>query len=123
MDPERQHLEWVRQAQAILRQVRQLLLSPTPQSLEHSAPHLEAAAGCLKALEHALRAGAAPPRQSVLPELSELRRQVLLVQALLQQAGAFYVGWARLLAATLGGYTPQGEPAVPPAVRRLSMEG
>ncbi len=113
----------LRRARAHLKELHSLLVAPTPESLEESVPRLQAAAECLRNVEGALRSGTAAARPTLLPELSELKRQVSLVQALLQQAAGFYFGCARLLAATAVAYTASGEPAVPAPPRRLRLEG
>lgn len=115
-------LDWIRQAQASLGEARRLLLSPTPESLEESAPHLKSAAGALEALEGALHLGGGSPKQVLLPELSHLRRQLSAVHGLLGQAGGFYLGWARLLAGT-DGYTAEGRQTPAPPAPRISLEG
>ena len=118
-------IERVRGARRKLRQVRQILMTPSPEQLGECGPVLEEAADLLGSL---LEGGMSSARDS-LPgpllqeELQVLRRELTVVTALMQQAAGYYLGWAQMLGAAIGGYTNHGD--VPPLVveSRLSVEG
>ncbi len=107
-------------AQAAVEAARTLLLAPTAEALDRSVPHLECALSCLNTVQTAWRA---KPDGGVPPGLQKLRQSVNRAVALFQNAGGFYLGWAERLALLNGGYNAQGEPAVPSANGKLSVEG
>lgn len=118
-------IERVRGARRKLRQVRQILMTPSPEQLGECGPVLEEAADLLGSL---LEGGMSSARGSLpVPllheELQVLRRELTVVTALMQQAAGYYLGWAQMLGAAIGGYTNHGD--VPPLVveSRLSVEG
>ena len=118
-------IERVRGARRKLRQVRQILMTPSPEQLGECGPVLEEAADLLGSL---LEGGMSGTRGSLLvpllrEELQVLRRELTVVTALMQQAAGYYLGWAKMLGAAIGGYTNHGD--VPPLVveSRLSVEG
>ena len=126
-------IERVRQARRKLRQVRQSLMTPSPEQLGECGPVLEEAADLLGSL---LEGGMSTARGAILrsefryesrleltDELQVLRRELTVVTALMQQAAGYYLGWAQMLSAAASGYTNQGD--VPPLAveSRLSVEG
>lgn len=121
-ETEATELEWVRQAQASVEEAERLLLSPTVRSMQESAPRLEQAVRCVQALESSLR-NKKKPNPELAAALTALRTEIGRANALLERAGAFYAGWARLLYAAACGYDSRGEPASPGAIRRVSVEG
>ena len=91
-------LERVMQARRSLEKVRIKLLRPTVEALDSSAGDLLAAVDSLQRLELDLasrgrRAGSERPLEL---EISAMRRELLNVTALLESAGKFHEGWARL---------------------------
>ncbi len=130
-------IERVRQARRKLRQVRQILLTPSPEQLGECGPVLEEAADLLASLLKDGMSSARGPirlmelRQELRPELrlelgaelQVLRRELTVVTALMQQAAGYYLGWAQMLGAAISGYTSEGE--VPPLAveSRFSVEG
>ena len=118
-------IERVRGARRKLRQVRQILITPSPEQLGECGPVLEEAADLLGSLLVSGMSGARGPLPG--PELHEelkvLRRELTVVTALMEQAAGYYLGWAQMLGAAVGGYTNRGD--VPPLTveSRLSVEG
>src|SRR5580698_8544809 len=95
-----QEVERVRQARCILERMRGRLLRPTFDALDSSARDLNLAVECLKQLDVSLKSpiwqGLA--RRKIEAEVVTLRRAVRSVEELLQNAGKFYAGLARLMA-------------------------
>ncbi|MEO8128410.1 MAG: hypothetical protein ABI822_15020 [Bryobacteraceae bacterium] len=120
-----QALERTRSARRKLWQVREKLLSPSPEQLAGCGPELEEAADLLGLLiEDGAGHSGVPVRQRELrDELQQLRRDLAVVTALMEQAARYYLGWAQMLGAAVGGYTSLGD--VPPLTveSRLSLEG
>lgn len=130
-------IEQVRQARRKVRQVRQILLTPSPEQLGECGPVLEEAAGLLGSLLKGAIGGAwDPPAGSELPgqlrgelhselgdELQVLRRELSVVTALMQQAAGYYLGWAQMLGAAIGGYNNQGDVPSLAVESRISVEG
>ena len=122
-------IEQVRQARWKLRQVRQILMTPSPEQLGECGPVLEEAADLLGSLLDGGISSARGPllrsdlRSDLRNELQLLRRELTVVTALMQQAAGYYLGWAQMLGAAIGGYNNRGD--VPPlAVQsRLSVQG
>jgi hypothetical protein len=106
----------VRAATVSLRAVREMLLRPTPESLEECGPVLEDAARLMAAI----RASDVPDMR---PDIDALRRELNVVSALMHQASSFYFGWAQILGAAIGGYRPGGQTASVPARGQISIEG
>jgi hypothetical protein len=106
----------VRAATASLRAVREMLLRPTPESLEECGPVLEEAASLLRSIGPC-------DVPDIHPDLDTLRRELNVVSALVRQASAFYFNWAQILGAAIGGYTPDGQTMSVPSAGRISMEG
>jgi hypothetical protein len=94
-------LDKAKQARRSLEKVRLKLLSPTLQAMDSSASELGLAVDCLKTLEVGFISGRrlTPEWRRLLElEMMGLRRELREVNALLQGAGKFYQGWARLVA-------------------------
>jgi len=111
--------EAVREAQAGVAEAQSQLLAPTAQAVESTWLPLERAAGALRRLIECLRVGVGREARA---EVEGLGREIARLRALLEGAAALRLGWARRLA-TACGYTAQGEPALPPVTRRVSVEG
>ncbi len=96
--------------------MREMLLRPTPETLEDCGPVLEEAAGLMSGIEPS-------EVQGLRPELDKLRRELSVVSALMQQAAGFYFDWSQILGAAIGGYAPHGRTMTVPSAGRISMEG
>ena len=78
-------------------------------------PSLESVNACRLELEAAIQLVSEAPkcvevRDSILAmEVRALQREVDQVRRLLRQAAELYLGWASMLAAAAGGYSPHGE--------------
>ena len=125
-----QPLELIEQARAALGQVREMLLAPTPTSLDRCARPLAEATDRLQRLKSYLEAQG--DAQNLLPDARgqpwkplarELQREVSDLRKLLGQAGAFYLGWARILLSASGSYTANGAMTAPADSGTLRMEG
>jgi hypothetical protein len=121
-------LESVRQARRSISAIRLRLLKPTVESLDACAPHLHNAVESVHRLQHRLggRESQSPGSRGTLPkELSELRRALSQVTALMRNAAGFYGALVRLLSPRdddSTGYDPSG--AVSPRARpTLQFEG
>jgi hypothetical protein len=119
----RSHLRAARES---LSAVEAAVQKPTPVLWEDAAPRLQHAAGLLGAAERALAGMPAIPldlRAEIRADVQALARDIRRVDALMRAAAEFYTGWAQLLGAVLGGYSPSGEvlPLSPSA--RLSLRG
>ncbi|HLH40754.1 MAG TPA: hypothetical protein VKX39_16510 [Bryobacteraceae bacterium] len=89
--------------------LRQALLSPSPEEIERCLPGLAEAAVCLGQIEGALRGEAADP--ALAGELQALKRDLEMIGRMIRHSAAFYRGWANLLGAAAGGYTAKGQAA------------
>ena len=126
-------IERVRQARRKLRQVREVLMTPSPEQLGECGPVLEEAADLLGSLLDLGMSSARGPvlrrelrvelRRELGDELQDLRRELTVVTALMQQAAGYYLGWAEMLSAAISGYTSQGEVPLLEVESRLSVEG
>jgi hypothetical protein len=113
----------LREARTALEEVRKLLLTPTPSSVEACAGPLQAAVANMVDVERELRAeGAVEANRleagdNVVPgvriELEYLRRELKRVSALLEQASTIHRNWASVLGLFGSGYTAAGQPARP----------
>lgn len=110
-------LEQVAAARAALEQARMLLEKPSPKALEDCGPPLTGAAEALRKLK--TRVGAPPPGHAV---VRGLQKDLEEVRGLLEQAGAFYLGWSRILESAAGAYDADGSWRVP-AGQSLSVSG
>jgi hypothetical protein len=96
-------LKRIANARQCLARVHANLLCPTPASLDRSAGDLQVAIRCLQKIETRLGSaeGSQPAANPALhKQILELRSELVQVNALLQGAGKFYEGWARLLASS-----------------------
>lgn len=99
------------------------LLVPTPEKLEEVAGELERAESRLRELLRPAGAPGAGPPGTEPHALRQLRRQVGRVAALLENAGALRLGWARVLGVMIAGYTSRGEPVPLEAPAGIVIEG
>ncbi len=99
MQDGRAELNRVKEARRIVQKVRDRLMHPTIDAMDRGAAELGAAVDCLASLETALRFSGRDRRwPGVEAELARLRREMQSVQELVEGAGKFYAGWARLIA-------------------------
>jgi hypothetical protein len=107
-------------------QACELLLTPSPGSLDRCSRVLEAAVHQLAEPQPQL---GAPMNASgigdaaVLAETYRLRRAVRRAASLLEGANGFHLNWSRLRDAMTGGYTRRGDPAPVPRGSRISIRG
>lgn len=130
MNQQSRPLRLIQEAREALGEVREALLTPTPHTAEHCAVPLIEAAQRLRALrsEWDPGHGAHSPhpchisaeRQRV---VAELLQEFEEVRKLLQQAGAYYLGWSSILLTTMAGYDQNGEAALPEGYSSLTVEG
>ncbi|HTR36366.1 MAG TPA: hypothetical protein VMH80_10715 [Bryobacteraceae bacterium] len=102
----------VKAARRIVEKVRGRLMHPTIDAMDRGAAELSAAVQCLALLEAVLQSEVPESRWPGLGgELARLRLEVRNVQDLLEGAGKFYAGWARLIAPDRApaNYTPEGK--------------
>lgn len=116
-------MELVHRARSGVREMRDLLLRPTPDAVERCAGHLEEAIGMVQRLEGFLDEPGAEAPEVIRAELMELRYELKQARALLAQAFEAHAGWYRLLAAMLGGYSREGKPALANAGNSFAVEG
>jgi hypothetical protein len=88
----------IREARRIIERMRDRLLHPSFESLKDSAADLRVAAECIRRLDAKSAVWRGVQKKALEAEVTGLRRDVGLVEALLTNAGRFYAGWARLLA-------------------------
>ncbi len=116
------------QVRMVLDQVRKLLLTPTPATLSRCCRPLEKAAAHLRRLKSQLEPlpengdGAVRISEQVRNDIRLLERDLGDVRNLLRQAGAFYLGWSRILLSASSTYDASGE-MTPLAGGRLSVRG
>jgi hypothetical protein len=124
-----QEVERVRQARCILERMRGRLMRPTFESLDASAADLELAVECLRQLDISLQSPIwhGLTRRKVETEVVGLRLALRSIQELLNNAGRFYAGLARLLAPddAPANYTSAGALAAVPHLvdRGVLLEG
>jgi hypothetical protein len=119
-------VERIRGARRKLRQVRQILMTPSPEQLGDCGPVLEEAVALLGCLMESRKSGdqiPAPKNELLMDEVQVLRRELSVVTALMQQAAGYYLGWAQMLGAATGGYNNHGEAAPVTGGSQLSVEG
>jgi hypothetical protein len=96
----------------------ELLVSPSPGSLDRCSRVLEAA---VHRLAESHPQPGAP--KAVLGEAYRLRAAVRRAASLLEGANGFHLNWSRLRDAMTGGYTGRGDPAPVPRGSRISIRG
>ena len=109
----------IKTARGRLQEFRLKLLTPSVGALESGSADLMVAVECLTQLEPVLasRPRSASVDRALHAEVAGLRRELQQVNALMDGAGKFYEGWARLLSsasddATVN-YTANGKPGAP----------
>jgi len=99
----------------------ELLVTPSPGSLDRCSRVLEAAVQQLAESQPQLRRGVGDP--TVMGEAYRLRAAVRRAASLLEGANGFHLNWSRLRDAMTGGYTGRGDPAPVPRGSRISIRG
>lgn len=97
VNADRTEFEQLRGARGALKRVRRALLQPTRENLETAAEALGTAVQLATAAETAWRHGLVRS-SAMVSEIQTLRRELRCVAALVHGAGAFFSGWARLIA-------------------------
>jgi hypothetical protein len=114
----RSNLKTARQHVAALRQA---LLAPSPEEIERCLPGLAEAATCLGRSEASLRTETADAQFAA--DLKNLKLDLNMVSRMIRHSAAFYRGWAGLLGAAAGGYSPDGRPKELSVAGTLSVRG
>ena len=110
--------DWHERLFSHLREVRHLMLAPSPCALEQCRPLLERLHSDLEAVLVETRR---EPR--LMQVLFEVRRQLAGLSRLLETAARFYNGWQRVRDCLAGGYDVMGEPVHVAISSRISVEG
>lgn len=115
MPGERTQLAQLREARRIMARMRDRLLDPTFEALRDCANDLGQVRECLQRLDAQSAVWKGASRPALEAEVTEIRRSVRCVEALLANAGRFYAGWLRLLKGDQGppNYTAAGPLARP----------
>jgi len=113
-----QKLETIRRARSNLDKLRTKLLRPTPQTLDAGLRDIQAAVNCMQVLELDLASGhcSAGLELGLGPQLRALKGDLQQSVALLEAAGKFYQGWARLISTgeeEPAGYDSRGKAGTP----------
>jgi hypothetical protein len=112
-------LQKIKTARGSLQEFRLKLLTPSVGGLESGSADLMVAVECLTQLEPVLasRPRSASVDRALRTEVAGLRRELEQVNALMDGAGKFYEGWARLLSSAsddaTANYTANGKPGAP----------
>jgi hypothetical protein len=112
----------VRQLQAVVRNAREQLTSPTIENLDYCRCRMDEAADAFRQLQAAMPAGSRKPDAVLSASLSELRAEIARVGMLLDSAAAFHAGWMQRAGSMVSGYTDKGTPALPEGRRRVILE-
>ena len=116
-------MELARRARSGVKEVRALLLRPTPQAVRDCAAHLEEAIATVRNLEGELGQPGVESPQALRSEVAELRQELDQARALLDQAFRAHAGWYHLLSGMLGGYSREGTPTPAQPACRWAIEG
>jgi hypothetical protein len=116
----------VREARHGVAEIEAALQQPALGVWDKAGPGLEHAAAVLADVERSLSATdlvSLEVRGEIKVEIQALARDIRRINALMRAAAEFYTGWAQLLSATLGGYTPAGTVARLATPARVSVRG
>jgi hypothetical protein len=119
-------MEGLAKAQAEIAQVRQLLLSPSPEALDQCMPFLQSAIAQINSHRLGLLKRAPDQRelnQTKLNQALQLRESTRQIGALLEGAARFHQNWIRRRNAMLCGYASDGNPAASSTRSLLAIEG
>jgi hypothetical protein len=114
------NLEQLAATRAQLDAVCDLLLSPTPQTLDRCSTILETASRQMS--ECKAQIGSVQGNAVAIEAAAKLRRSFQRARALLETAGRFHFNWLAIRGALTGGYTDRGEPAPVRHAGRISLE-
>jgi hypothetical protein len=106
----------IHNARQTVAELRAALLTPSPEGLESHIPALGAAVRDLEAVR--AEPGFVPRR-----ELESFAVDLLGVARLIEHGMMFHHGWARVLAASVSNYQPNGEPATAVSAGSISIKG
>jgi len=115
--------ECLQAARLSMREVKRLLVKPTPEAADESAALLrdvEVQLGCVAAI---LRQNCAKPHADIRTGVEELQSEVAALAAFLTGADKMLTGWLDAIRSRRGGYTERGQAAPLMLVRKLSVEG
>ena len=122
--------ELILEARVALGEVREALLTPTPLTVEQCAEPLTEAARRLRLLDSEWARDGNVQGRSLSENRSdrrkmaaELLKDLAEVQKLLQQAGAYYLGWSRILLSAIGNYDRNGQVALSEGHPSVTLEG
>jgi hypothetical protein len=101
-------LAWVESVEGALERACSTLRDPTLESLAVSQKELESAVAELESLCDVLAQSPKIPSSQLGPRLWLLRRQVVVVQAMVRQAAGFFQGLEQADDESVIGYTPRG---------------
>ena len=101
--------------------LRQALLSPSPEEIERCVPGLAEAATCLGQIERALHGE--PADAALAGELKVLQRDLKMIGRMIQHSSAFYRGWTSILGAAAGGYSSSGQAAEIAVAGSIAVRG
>jgi hypothetical protein len=113
--------EGLAKAQAEIAQVRQLLLSPSPDALDQCTPLLQAAIAEVNS--HRVELLQRAPDQRGFNQACQLQESTRHVRALLEGAARFHQNWICRRDAMLCGYAADGKPAASSRRSLLAIEG
>jgi hypothetical protein len=117
-------LSKLRNARAQVATLRMALIGPFPEPIIQCLPGLAEAAQNLASVEQELRAmGTRPEDPRLRAEVEALKRDLYLVNGLIERGAAFFQGCASLLGAATAGYRPSGEAAPLIASGCISIQG
>ena len=116
------HAATVRQLQEAVRAARARLISPTPENLEECRGRVEEAASVMRQIQTGLPSGDPHRDGSLRAPLGELRAEIAKLYILLDSAASFHMGWVRLAASMIAGYTADGTPGQPEPARSVWVE-
>jgi hypothetical protein len=112
----------VRQLQAVVRDARERLTSPTIENLDYCRCRMDEAAEAFRQLQSTMPAGGRKPDAALSASLGELRAEIARVGIMLDSAAAFHAGWMQRSGSMVSGYTDKGTPALPESSRRVILE-
>jgi hypothetical protein len=115
--------ECLQAARQRMREVKQLLSKPSPESADHAASLLrdiEVQLGCVAAI---LRQTGPQPDRELRSEIMELQDEVAFLARYFAEADKLFAGWLHAVRSRRGGYTSNGQAAPLVLVKKLSVEG
>ncbi len=116
------HLATVQRLQRVVGDARLLLTEPTVENLNDCRGRIEEAVKELHQLQTGLRSGNFQRDAVLRGPLGTLRAEIARLTILLDGAAAFHIGWVRLAASMVAGYTADGTPGQPEPSRSVWLE-